>query len=41
MREEVDLNFNVKDRWNRTPLDEAKALNNAEILNLLMGSIRE
>jgi len=38
MKEEVDLNFNVKDRWNRTPLDEAKALNNAELLNLLIGT---
>lgn len=38
LKEEVDVNFNVKDRWGRTPLDEAKALNNGEMLHLLLGN---
>jgi hypothetical protein len=35
LKEDVQFNFNVKDRWGKTPVDEAVELGNAVIMQIL------
>lgn len=35
LKEETDFNFNCKDIWGKTPLDDAKILNDQEIIDML------
>lgn len=35
LRDEVTFNFTIKDRWGKTPLDEARDANQTEIIEIL------
>lgn len=39
LKEEAAFNFNTKDRWGRTPLNEAFELKNPEVLQLFAESL--
>ena len=35
LKNEVGFNFNIKDRWGKTPLDEAIRIGNEAVIKLL------